>query len=76
MTPDGKHEITLHLPPALLEGLDNAARRLNCRRAEVIRRAVESYLDDFDDLTVASGRLGDSRDPVLDWDQVRGGLFR
>ena len=40
-------------------------------RADVIRLAVEHYLEDFDDLSVAIDRLRDPTDPVLDWDQVR-----
>ena len=37
----------------------------------MIRQAVESYLEDFDDLTSALERLRDPTDPVLDWDEVR-----
>jgi transposase len=76
MTSDAKHEITLHLPPALLAGLDRAARHLNRSRAEIIRQAIESHLEDCDDLTAACERLRDPGDPVLDWDRVRGGLLR
>ena len=76
MTPDSKDRITFHLPAPLLEGLDSVARRHRRSRAEIIRQAIECYLEDFDDITVASERLRDPRDPVLDWDQVRGGLLR
>lgn len=54
MTPDEKHEITLHLPPALLESLDSAARHLNRSRDELLGQAIECYLEDLDDLTVAA----------------------
>lgn len=54
-----------------MDALDAAARRLKRSRAEVIRQAVERYLEDFDDLSVAVERLCDPNDPVLDWDQVR-----
>ncbi len=40
-------------------------------RAEIIRQAIERYLEEFDDLSVAVERLRDPNDPVLDWDQVR-----
>ena len=76
MTSDGKHAITVDLPPALRERLDSAARHLNRRRTEIIRQAVERYLEDFDDVIVASERRRDRTDPVLDWDLVRGGLLR
>lgn len=69
------HRITARLPSQLLEGLDSAARRLKRSRAEIVRQAIERYLEDFHDLTLAVERLRDPGDPVLDWDQVRRGLL-
>ena len=67
--------ITARIPDELAAALDNAAAALHSSRAEVIRQAVEHYLEDFDDLTVAMQRLQDPADPVLDWDQVRRALL-
>jgi len=64
-------QITARLPEEVVEALDAAARALERSRAEIVRQAVERYLEDFDDLTVALERLGDPSDPVLDWDEVR-----
>lgn len=64
-------QITARVPDEVAEALDTAAAALNRSRAEVIRQALESYLEDFDDLTVALERLRDPSDPVLDWDEVR-----
>ena len=64
-------QITARVPDEVAEALDKAAAALNRSRAEVIRQALESYLEDFDDLTVALERLRDPTDPVLDWDEVR-----
>ena len=64
-------QITARISDEVAEALDAAAATLNRSRAEVIRQAVESYLEDFDDLTVALERLRDPSDPVLDWDEVR-----
>ena len=64
-------QITARIPDEVIEALDAAAAALNRSRAEVIRQALESYLEDFDDLTVALERLQDPSDPVLDWDEVR-----
>ena len=75
MNSDEKREITFHLPPAVLENLDSATRHLNRSRAEIIRQAIECYLEDFHDLTVASERLRDPMDTVLDWSSVRGNLL-
>ena len=64
-------QITARVPDALVEALDAAAAELKRSRAEIVRQALERYLEDFDDLTVALERLRDPADPVLDWDQVR-----
>ena len=63
-------QITARVSDEVAEALDAAAATLNRSRAEVIRQALESYLEYFDDLTVAVERLRDSSDPVLDWDEV------
>ena len=64
-------QITARLPDAVVDALDEAANRLKRSRAEIIRQAIERYLEEFDDLSVAVERLRDPNDPVLDWDQVR-----
>ena len=69
-------QITARLPDSVVEALDAAASQLRRSRAEIVRQAIERYLEDFDDLSVAIERLRDPNDPVLDWDQVRGELLR
>ncbi len=64
-------QVTARLPDDLVAALDAAARDLNRSRAEVIRQAIERYLEDYGDLSTAVERLRDPGDPVLDWDQVR-----
>ena len=64
-------QVTARLPDPMVHALDTAARELRRSRADVIRLAVENYLKDFDDLSVAIERLRDPADPVLDWDEVR-----
>ena len=64
-------QITARLPNSVVDALDEAANRLKRSRAEIIRQAIERYLEEFDDLSVAVDRLRDPNDPVLDWDQVR-----
>lgn len=68
-------QVTARLPDSVVNGLDAAARQLRRSRADVIRRAIERYLEDFDDLSVAVERLRDPSDPVLDWDRVRRDLL-
>ena len=64
-------QITARLPDTVVDALDAAASQLKRSRAEIVRQAIERYLEDFDDLSVAIERLRDPNDPVLDWDQVR-----
>ena len=63
--------ITARVPDELAMSLDAAAAQLKRSRADVVRLALESYLEDFDDPSVALDRLRDPSDPVLDWDEVR-----
>ncbi|MCQ3808110.1 MAG: ribbon-helix-helix domain-containing protein [Acidimicrobiaceae bacterium] len=68
-------QITARVPDDLVEALDAAAGRLRRSRADIIRQALERYLEDHDDLEVAVERLRDPADPVLDWDQVKHDLL-
>ena len=64
-------QVTARMPDPVVDALDSAARQLRRSRADVICQAVERYLQDFDDLSIAIQRLRDPDDPVLDWDRVR-----
>ena len=64
-------QVTARLPDPMVDALDTVARRLRRSRADIIRLAIEHYLEDFDDLSVAIDRLRDPGDPVLNWDRVR-----
>jgi len=64
-------QVTARIPDELLSALDQAAKDLKRSRADIIRQAIERYLDDFEDLTIAVERLRDPTDAVLDWDQVK-----
>ncbi len=64
-------QITARVPEELAEALDAAAAVLKRSRADVVRQALERYLEDFDDLSVAVERMRNPSDPVLDWDEVR-----
>jgi RHH-type rel operon transcriptional repressor/antitoxin RelB len=64
-------QVTARLPEPLVEEMDRAAKRLRQTRADLIRQAVEYYLDDLEDLKLGLERLQDPADPVLDWKGVR-----
>ena len=64
-------QITARVPDELVGALDAAARELNRSRADLVRQAIERYLEDFDDLGIALERLRDPTDPVLDWHDIK-----
>jgi transposase len=64
-------QISARFPDELVEEIDRAAGRLNRTRADLIRNAVEYYLDDLEDLHLALETLQDPADPILDWDEVK-----
>ena len=68
-------QITARLSNQTVDALDTAANQLRRSRADVIRLAVETYLEDYDDLALALERLRDPSDPVHDWDEVKSALF-
>ncbi|TXI17696.1 MAG: ribbon-helix-helix protein, CopG family [Nitrosomonas sp.] len=69
-------QISARLPDELIAALDKAATKLNRTRADVIRQAIEYYLDDFEDISHAIEVLRDPADPVLDWETVKNDLLR
>ena len=68
-------QITARLPDQLVVALDGAAAQLRRTRADVVRQAIEYYLDDFEDVAAAIQAPQDPADPVLEWDAVRRDLL-
>ena len=68
-------QITARLPDDLVAALDHAAKALHRSRADVVRQAIEAYLEDFNDLSVALQRLQDPTDECIDWEEARRALL-
>ncbi len=68
-------QISARLPDELVTALDEVATKLNRTRADVIRQAVEYYLEDFEDISRAVEVLRDPADPILDWETVKHNLL-
>lgn len=68
-------QVTARLPEDVVLSLDRAALRLHRSRADIIRQAIEFYLEDFEDLSVAIDRLRDPADECLDWQEARRALL-
>ena len=64
-------QITARIPDELARDIDAVAARLNRSRAQVVRRALEYYLEDLEDLRLGLERLQDPADAILDWEDVR-----
>ena len=64
-------KVTVRLSDHEVDVLDRATAQLGQSRTDVVRLAIESYLDDFDDIASAIDRLRDSSDTVHDWDEVK-----
>ena len=63
--------ITTRVSDEMVEALDAAAAKLRRSRADLMRQALEQYLEDFDDVSAVLDRLRDPSDVILDWDDVR-----
>lgn len=68
-------QVTAKIDDQLVKSLDKVARRLGRTRADLVRRAVEHYLADYEDLSDAIDRLRDPADKEVDWDSARHELF-
>ena len=58
-------QVTALLPDGLSAELDAAAGQLKRSRADVIRQAIEYYLDDLEDLRCGIEALKCPADPLL-----------
>lgn len=68
-------EVTTGLPKELVERMDEAAAQLNRSRAQVLRLALESYLEELQDLDLALERLQDPAQEVPELLDVRRALL-
>ncbi|MBW2187337.1 MAG: CopG family transcriptional regulator [Desulfobacteraceae bacterium 4572_35.2] len=68
-------QITARLSDSTVVSLDHAAQTLHRTRADIVRQAIEMYLDDFDDISVSIDRLKDPADETLDWQEARRALL-
>ena len=64
-------DVSVRLSAQTIDVLDRAAARLQRSRADIILLAVETFLEDFDDLAVAMDRIRDPSDRVLDWNMSK-----
>ena len=68
-------QIEASIPDELIAALDAAAVRLERSRSELICFAIETYLEELEDMEIAEQRLNDPCDEPLDWEEVKSGLL-
>lgn len=68
-------QVSARLPKDLVKRIDAAANRLKRTRADLVRQAIEYYLEDLEDLRLGLQALQDPADPVLDWEEIRRDLL-
>lgn len=68
-------QVTARIPDSLVESLDRAASTLKRSRAEIIRQAIELYIEDFEDISIAIDRLSDPSDETINWKDARSALL-
>ncbi|HOB54186.1 MAG TPA: ribbon-helix-helix protein, CopG family [Acidobacteriota bacterium] len=56
--------LSARLPAGVVDGLEAVARERKRNRGEIVREALEIYLDTWADYQIAIERLGDPTDPV------------
>jgi RHH-type rel operon transcriptional repressor/antitoxin RelB len=66
--------ISVRLPKALADQLDNIAEETERPRSYLIQKALESYIEDYADLQVALDRLHDKTDPTVSGKKLRNSL--
>ena len=68
-------QITARLPDEVVSALDRAAQVLHRSRADIIRQAIEAYIEDFEDISMAIERLRDPSDEMVDWQEAKRALL-
>jgi RHH-type transcriptional regulator, rel operon repressor / antitoxin RelB len=68
-------QITARLPDDIVTALDKAASSMRRSRADIVRQAIELYLEDYADLSTAIAVLRDPSDEILNWEEVRSALL-
>ena len=66
--------ISVRLPKALADRLDNITKETERPRSYIIQKALELYIEDYADLQIALDRLHDTADPVISGKELRKSL--
>ena len=63
--------VSVRIPDALIQQLDNMAKKTERSRAFHIQKALETYLEEQADLQIALDRLHDTSDQIISLEEMR-----
>ncbi len=63
--------VSIRLPDEILNKLDDLAKTLERSKTYIIRKAIDSYLQEYADYLVALERLRDKDDEIISTEEMR-----
>ena len=63
--------ISVRIPEVLAHKLDGIARETDRPRSYIVKKALESYLEEYTDLQIALDRLHDGSDELISGKELR-----
>ncbi|RZB32739.1 MAG: RHH-type transcriptional regulator, rel operon repressor / antitoxin RelB [Candidatus Argoarchaeum ethanivorans] len=66
--------VSIRLPEKIIHDLEILASTIERSKTFIIRKAIESYLEDYADYLVALERLRDKDDEIISGEELRGQL--
>jgi RHH-type transcriptional regulator, rel operon repressor / antitoxin RelB len=65
---------SVRLSPRTAKRLDRLARAIDRPKSQLINKALEEYLEEYEDYLVAIGRLNDKNDRIISGKEMRSKL--
>ena len=62
---------TVRLTPETAKRLDRLAREIDKPKSQLINKALEEYLEEYEDYLIAIGRLNDKNDRIVSSREMR-----
>lgn len=62
---------SVRLSPATAKRLDRLAKVIDRPRSQLINKALEEYLEEYEDYLIAVGRLNDKNDQIISAKELR-----
>lgn len=66
--------VSIRLPEKIIHDLEALADTIERSKTFIVRKAIESYLDDYADYLVALERFRDKDDEIISSEELRGQL--